>query len=168
MTLKTFTPFPTEYIISLKGKIFLMSNNENHYGIPLQSLSWVLFVCFLFHCGLHHIYFSKFCSQVLLLSKHLETVFVEEVTSSRVTRVALCCIRSTCSPPMNIIFTDQIKCSLIIKELNVLEKHLREKVWLADSLLNLPIAGSLADSELSFGRFSTKNMNNFLMSASLE
>lgn len=65
-------------------------------------------------------------------------------------------------------FTDQIKCSLIIKELNVLEKHLREKVWLADSLLNLPIAGSLADSELSFGRFSTKNMNNFLMSASLE
>ena len=71
---------------------------------------------------------------------------------------------------MNIIFTDQIKCSLIIKELNVLEKHLREKVWLADSdsLLNLPIAGSLADSELSFGRFSTKNMNNFLMSASLE
>ena len=44
----------------------------------------------------------------------------------------------------------------------------REKVWLADSLLNLPIAGSLADSELSFGRFSTKNMNNFLMSASLE
>ena len=112
--------------------------------------------------------FQKFCSQVLLLSKHLETVFVEEVTSSRVTRVALCCIRSTCSPPMNIIFTDQIKCSLIIKELNVLEKHFREKVWLADSLLNLPIAGSLADSELSFGRFSTKNMNNFLMSASLE
>lgn len=65
-------------------------------------------------------------------------------------------------------FTDQFKCSLIIKELNVLEKHLHEKVWLADSLLNLPIAGSLADSELSFGRFSTKNMNNFLMSASLE
>ena len=31
-------------------------------------------------------------------------------------------------------FTDQIKCSLIIKELNVLEKHLCEKVWLADSL----------------------------------
>lgn len=65
-------------------------------------------------------------------------------------------------------FMDQIKWSLIIKELNVLETHLREKVWLVDSLWNLPIAGSLADSELSFGRFSTKNMNNFLMSASLE
>ena len=35
-------------------------------------------------------------------------------------------------------FTDQIKCSLIIKELNVLEKHLCEKVWLADSLLTYP------------------------------
>lgn len=32
---------------------------------------------------------------------------------------------------------------------------------------NLP-KGSLADSELSFGRFSTKNINTFLISASLE
>ena len=75
---------------------------------------------------------------------------------------------NTFTPNEQFMNQNEIKWSLIIKELNVLEKHFREKVWLADSLLNLPIAGSLADSELSFGRFSTKNMNNFLMSASLE
>ena len=75
---------------------------------------------------------------------------------------------NTFTPNEHFMNQNEIKWSLIIKELNVLEKHFREKVWLADSLLNLPIAGSLADSELSFGRFSTKNMNNFLMSASLE
>lgn len=75
---------------------------------------------------------------------------------------------NTFTPNEHFMDQNEIKWSLIIKELNALEKHPREKVWLADSLLNLPIAGSLADSELSFGRFSTKNMNNFLMSASLE
>ena len=129
-----------------------------------------MFVCFLFHCGLDHVYFSTFFLEVLLLSKHLETGFVGEVTFPELPKLLYVASTQHVHPQRTVYEPewDQDKWSLIIKELNVLEKHFREKVWLADSLLNLPIAGSLADSELSFGRFSTKNMNNFLMSASLE
>ena len=45
MTLKTFTPFPTEYIISLKGKIFLMSNIKESLWhsppVPYLSVVWL-------------------------------------------------------------------------------------------------------------------------------
>ena len=83
--------------------------NEQHKRIIMALHSSPLVECclfvFFFYCGLDHVYFSKFCSQVLLVSKHPEAGFVGEVTSSRDTRVALCCIRSTCSPPMNILWT---------------------------------------------------------------
>ena len=41
---------------------------------------------------------------------------------------------NTFTPNEQFMNQNEIKWSLIIKELNVLEKHFREKVWLADSL----------------------------------
>ena len=156
------------YHFSIREDFF----NEQHKRIVMALHSsplvgWCLFVFFFIVVLIMYI-FQHFCSQVLLLSKHLETGFVGEVTFPELPKLLYVASTQHVHPQRTVYEPEWDQVVIDHQRVKCPRKTLPWKSVLVDSLWNLPIAGSLADSELSFGRFSTKNMNNFLMSASLE